>query len=126
MANRGKIVIVAALDATFKRTEFGKILQLVPLAESVVKLNAVCMSCFNDASFTKRISNEKEVSIAAAYALFYITGQTYKQFCFKENWYLVQILKCKAEKNNNSVEEIIRDGFYLKWMLVRSQTKKLN
>ena len=63
MANRGKIVIVAALDATFQRTEFGKILQLVPLAESVVKLNAVCMSCFHDASFTKRISNEQEVNM---------------------------------------------------------------
>ncbi|XKL67139.1 hypothetical protein PGB90_010559 [Kerria lacca] len=63
MANKGKIVIVAALDATFQRTEFGKILQLVPLAESVVKLNAVCMSCFHDASFTKRISNEQEVEI---------------------------------------------------------------
>lgn len=61
MANIGKIVVVAALDGDFQRTEFGKILQLVPLAESVVKLNAVCMSCFHDASFTKRISNEQEV-----------------------------------------------------------------
>lgn len=63
MANRGKVVIVAALDATFQRTEFGKILQLVPIAESVVKLNAICMSCFSDASFTKRTTNEKEVSL---------------------------------------------------------------
>ncbi len=61
MANNGKVVIVAALDGTFQRTEFGKILQLVPLAESVVKLNAICMSCFHDASFTKRITNEQEV-----------------------------------------------------------------
>lgn len=63
MANRGKIVIIAALDATFQRTEFGKILQLVPIAESVVKLNAVCMSCFSDASFTKRTTNEQEVEL---------------------------------------------------------------
>ncbi|XP_065217167.1 thymidine kinase, cytosolic-like [Planococcus citri] len=62
MANRGKIVIVAALDATFQRTEFGKILQLVPIAESVVKLNAVCMTCFSDASFTKRTTNEQEAN----------------------------------------------------------------
>lgn len=63
MANRSKLVIVAALDATFRRTEFGKILQLVPIAESVVKLSAVCVSCFGDASFTQRITGEEEVEL---------------------------------------------------------------
>lgn len=63
MANLGKIIIVAALDGTFQRTGFGDILNLVPLAESVVKLTAVCMSCFADASYTKRIGNEKEVEV---------------------------------------------------------------
>ena len=43
MASRGKIVIVAALDGTFERKAFGPILELVPLAESVTKLTAVCM-----------------------------------------------------------------------------------
>lgn len=61
MANLGKIVIVAALDATFQRQGFGNILQLVPLAEHVVKLNAVCMECFRSASFTKRKGEETEV-----------------------------------------------------------------
>lgn len=63
MANAGKIVIVAALDGDFKRTGFGDILRLIPLAESVVKLKAVCMACFSDASFTKRTSAEKELEI---------------------------------------------------------------
>lgn len=63
MANAGKIVIVAALDATFQRVGFGDILRLIPLAESVVKLKAVCMACFNDASFTKRTTLDTEVSI---------------------------------------------------------------
>lgn len=40
---------------------FGSILNLVPLAESVVKLNAVCMQCFKEAAYTKRIGAEKEV-----------------------------------------------------------------
>lgn len=40
---------------------FGNILSLVPLAESVVKLNAVCMQCFKEAAYTKRIGAEKEV-----------------------------------------------------------------
>ncbi|GFY45855.1 thymidine kinase, cytosolic [Trichonephila inaurata madagascariensis] len=63
MANNGKIVIVAALDGTFQRKAFGDILQLVPLAESVIKLTAVCMLCFDEASFTKRIGLETEVEI---------------------------------------------------------------
>lgn len=40
---------------------FGTILNLVPLAESVVKLTAVCMECFRDAAYTKRLGMEKEV-----------------------------------------------------------------
>ena len=40
---------------------FGPILHLVPLAESVVKLSAVCMNCFKDAAFTKRLGQEKQV-----------------------------------------------------------------
>ncbi|CAG06017.1 unnamed protein product, partial [Tetraodon nigroviridis] len=42
---------------------FGNILNLVPLAESVVKLNAVCMQCFKEAAYTKRIGAEKEVEV---------------------------------------------------------------
>uniref|UniRef100_A0A8C0VFG2 Thymidine kinase n=1 Tax=Cyanistes caeruleus TaxID=156563 RepID=A0A8C0VFG2_CYACU len=90
MANTGKTIIVAALDGTFQRKvkqsfwysncfgslveptqqhlpccltqAFGSILNLVPLAESVVKLNAVCMECFREASYTKRLGAEQEVS----------------------------------------------------------------
>ena len=54
-ANHGKIVIVAALDGTFEKKPFGSVLKLVPLAESVEKLLAVCMCCHEkEASFTKR------------------------------------------------------------------------
>ena len=40
---------------------FGSILDLVPLAESVIKLSAVCMNCFGEGSFTKRFGSETEV-----------------------------------------------------------------
>ncbi|XP_061088707.1 thymidine kinase, cytosolic isoform X2 [Conger conger] len=63
MANRGKTVIVAALDGTFQRKPFGNILSLVPLAESVVKLNAVCMHCYREAAYTKRLGAETEVEV---------------------------------------------------------------
>ena len=61
LANLGKTVIVAALDGTFQRVGFGNILNLIPLAESVVKLNAVCMVCCGNAAFTKRTCNETKV-----------------------------------------------------------------
>ena len=41
---------------------FGSVLNLIPLAESVVKLKAVCMVCFKDAAFTKRLGTEQEAS----------------------------------------------------------------
>lgn len=63
MASSGKTVIVAALDGSYRRVGFGDILNLIPLAESVIKLTAVCMICFNEASFTKRIGHEKELEV---------------------------------------------------------------
>jgi len=63
MANQGKIVIVAALDGTFERKPFGNILNLIPLAEVVTKLSAVCMVCQGEAAFSKRIGNEKKIEV---------------------------------------------------------------
>mgnify|MGYP001055552487 CR=1 FL=1 len=62
-ANSGKIVIVAALDGTFQRKPFGKVLNLVPLAETVTKLSAVCVMCQDDAAFSVRLSNETAVEV---------------------------------------------------------------
>ena len=42
MANNGKHVIVAALDATFERKAFKNVLNLIPICESVIKLDSVC------------------------------------------------------------------------------------
>jgi thymidine kinase len=55
-ANAGKIVIVSALDATYQRKPFKEVCDLIPLAEMVTKLTAVCMVCTGDAHFSKRIS----------------------------------------------------------------------
>eukprot|EP01094_Clydonella_sp_ATCC50884_P003259 TRINITY_DN12512_c0_g1_i1.p2 TRINITY_DN12512_c0_g1~~TRINITY_DN12512_c0_g1_i1.p2 ORF type:complete len:188 (+),score=69.27 TRINITY_DN12512_c0_g1_i1:3-566(+) len=62
-ANEGKVVIVAALDGTFQRKPFGRVMELVCMAESVTKLNAVCMLCQRDAAFTLRLSKETEVEV---------------------------------------------------------------
>ncbi|KAL1140870.1 hypothetical protein AAG570_000798 [Ranatra chinensis] len=63
LADQKKIVVVAGLDGTYQRVGFGNFLSLIPLAESVVKLSAVCMSCSRSAPFTKRISNDTEVEV---------------------------------------------------------------
>lgn len=63
MANKGKTVIVAALDGTFQRKGFGDILNLVPLAEDVIKLSAVCMTCNSDGHFTKRMTADTSVEV---------------------------------------------------------------
>jgi thymidine kinase len=62
-ANLGRIVIVAALDGTYQRKSFGHVLELVPLAEEVIKISAVCMVCQGDAHFSKRISSESDVEV---------------------------------------------------------------
>ena len=57
----GKNVIAAGLDGDFERKPFGDVLKLIPYAEKVTKLNALCKRC-NDgtiASFTKRIVDKK-------------------------------------------------------------------
>lgn len=42
MANEGKIVIIAALDATYERKGFNAIPNLIAKAEKVKKFNAIC------------------------------------------------------------------------------------
>ena len=87
MANLGKVVIISALDGTFQRKKFNQILELVPLAECVMKLNAVCMMCAGEAAFTKRIKTNDnrleviggtEMYMAACRECFNKTGNFYK------------------------------------------------
>lgn len=54
LANKGCTVLVAGLDGTYQREAFGKILELVPRAESITKLSAVCCHCGKDAAFSAR------------------------------------------------------------------------
>ena len=63
MANAGKIIIVACLDGTFQRQAFGSVLGLVPLAEQVTKLTAICMLCYQPASFSKRLGTETAIEV---------------------------------------------------------------
>lgn len=82
----GKLVLVAALDGTFAQEvrpgvgpgrawrqaprsllprlqPFGDVCALIPKAESVVKLCAVCAVCGRDAAFTRRLTDSVEVEV---------------------------------------------------------------
>ena len=63
LANSGKRVVIAGLDKDYSAKSFGPIQQLMVAAEYITKVNAICMSCGNPASFTKRISSEKKLVV---------------------------------------------------------------
>lgn len=52
-----KTIICAGLDGDFLRNSFGDVLRLIPHAEKITKLNALCKRCGDGtfAHFTKRI-----------------------------------------------------------------------
>jgi len=62
-ANNGKIVIASGLNGDFKREPFEQISKLLPKAEKMTFLSAICTQTGKEASFSKRISNEKEVKV---------------------------------------------------------------
>lgn len=63
-ANRNKIVIVSGLSSDANQKGYDSILDMIPISETITKLNAVCEDCgSDDGSFTikKDKSNTKEI-----------------------------------------------------------------
>lgn len=63
MAHKGKVVVVAGLDGSYMRKPFPNIAELIPLADQIEKLTAVCLRCGRDAPFTKRITKHTEFQL---------------------------------------------------------------
>lgn len=76
-----KIVIVAGLSGSYQQKPFGHTLDLIPMAEEVVKLKAFCLSCnkegiLKQACFTKRtVASEEETLVGG--------GESYTAVCRK-------------------------------------------
>ncbi|XP_072339694.1 thymidine kinase, cytosolic [Scyliorhinus torazame] len=115
MANRGKTVIVAALDGTFQRKAFGNILNLVPLAESVVKLSAVCTKCYGEAAYTKRLGAEQEVEVIGGTDMYRATCRS----CYFANDKLFDM----GSNKENSEEEGTDQHVALKHLISTQQSK---
>jgi thymidine kinase len=63
LAKNDKRVVIAGLDKDYTGKSFGPIRQLMVDAEYVSKVNAICMICGDPASFTQRISSEKDLVV---------------------------------------------------------------
>jgi thymidine kinase len=63
--DEGKHVVAAGLDGDYKREPFGDVLRLIPHAEKITKINALCKRCGDGtvASFTKKKDKENNDSI---------------------------------------------------------------
>jgi len=66
LANRGMRVIVAGLDQDYLGVPFGPMPNLMAVAESVLKLKAICMVCGGLASKSQRLTNENAQVVIGA------------------------------------------------------------
>ncbi len=64
----------------FLTQPFGNILNLIPMAEEVKKLNAVCIDCGNNAGFTKRTVDSKATILIGGSEMY----QPVCRKCFKK------------------------------------------
>jgi len=78
----GKTVIVAGLDGDYLRKSFGSALELIPLADTVVKLKSRCELCGKAASFTFRKTGDTKTEVVGGADIYmpvcrrhYVSGQ---------------------------------------------------
>lgn len=76
---RPKIIIICGLDGDYKADPFMDLLKLIPLADNIVKLQALCMDCCDGtpANFSKRISN----NVSDDNRLLVGSSDSYKSVC---------------------------------------------
>ena len=73
LAKENKVVLVAGLDGTSQRVPFiaNGLLNLIPLAEKVKKLSAICRDCrFRDAAFTIRLTDNLQKNLIGGAELY--------------------------------------------------------
>ena len=58
LANEGKRIIVAGLDRDYKAVPFGPMANLLAHADYITKLNAICMVCGKQATYSQRLTKE--------------------------------------------------------------------
>lgn len=66
LSTMGKTVYVAGLSSDYKQEVFAPIANLLPKCSNVKFVKSICFYCKNDASFTKRTSNENDTIVIGA------------------------------------------------------------
>ena len=61
LANSGVRVILAGLDMDFEKKPFGKMPELLAIADHVTKVRAICVSCGHEANYSYRINGNKNI-----------------------------------------------------------------
>jgi len=79
LADRGLRVIVAGLDQDYRGKPFGSIPQLLAVAESVTKLQAICVRCGEPATRSQRITEETDQVVVGANDMY----EARCRFCFE-------------------------------------------
>jgi thymidine kinase len=74
-----KTVICAGLDGDFQRNPFGDVLRLIPHADKVEKLSALCKRCGNGTSahFTKKIIEDFNTKLVGSYGIYEAVCRTH-------------------------------------------------
>ena len=104
-ANEGKVVIVSALDGTFMRKGFEPIVELIPMAEKVKKLAAICKNCGDSAAFTFRTCLSEQLELIGG-------DQIYKpvcRHCFMEESRMQEKLRTERKMVDEKMTESPRE-----------------
>jgi thymidine kinase len=70
LVHLGKRIIIAGLDTTFSGKPFIPIPDLLAVADEVIKLSAVCMSCGSPAIHTQRLNSSQQLVVVGAAGLY--------------------------------------------------------
>jgi thymidine kinase len=70
LVHLGKRVVLAGLDTTFANEPFGPVPSLMALADEVMKLSAVCMTCGAPAIHTQRLGQSQQLVVVGAAGLY--------------------------------------------------------
>lgn len=70
LVHLGKRVIIAGLDTTFSGKPFAPIPDLLAIADEVIKLSAVCISCGAPAIHSQRLGSSQELVVVGATGLY--------------------------------------------------------
>jgi thymidine kinase len=83
LLNDDKKIYISGLDGDFTRNKFGKILDLIPICDNVIKLTSLCSLCKNGTPgiFSMRITSEKEQTLIGSENYIPVCRECYKNSC---------------------------------------------